>query len=188
MGAPLQTATGGHVPVMLPEVLAVLRPHDGGIYLDGTFGRGGYARAILEAADCRLVALDRDPAAIAAGRALEREFAGRLRLVEGRFGEMDDLAGEPAVDGVALDLGVSSPQLDEADRGFSFRSDGPLDMRMGGEGPSATAPSPGPSSPRGARRRSSARCSWRRSYGAWSGPRPTASTRPPAASRRCAST
>jgi len=137
MSGQLQTAAGGHVPVMLPEVLAVLSPRDGGIYLDATFGRGGYARGILEAADCRLVALDRDPAAIAAGRALEREFAGRLRLVQGRFGAMDELAGESAVDGVALDLGVSSPQLDEADRGFSFRADGPLDMRMGGEGPSA---------------------------------------------------
>lgn len=127
----------GHLPVMLPEVLEALAPRDGGVYLDGTFGRGGYARAILEAASCRLIGLDRDPAAIAAGRAMEQEFAGRLRLVEGCFGELDRLSGEAALDGVALDLGVSSPQLDEAERGFSFRSDGPLDMRMGTTGPSA---------------------------------------------------
>ena len=131
------TQAAGHIPVMLDEVLDALAPRAGAVYLDGTFGRGGYARAILKAADCRLVAMDRDPQAIAAGRALEREFADRLRLVEGRFGEMDRLSGEAAVDGVALDLGVSSPQLDEAERGFSFRTDGPLDMRMGAEGPTA---------------------------------------------------
>lgn len=131
------TQASGHVPVMLDEVLDALAPRQGAIYLDGTFGRGGYARGILEAADCRLVALDRDPQAIAAGRAMEREFAGRLRLVEGCFGDMDRISGEASVDGVALDLGVSSPQLDEAERGFSFRTDGPLDMRMSGEGPSA---------------------------------------------------
>src|SRR5690625_1204492 len=131
------TQAAGHIPVMLDEVLDALAPRAGAVYLDGTFGRGGYARAILKAADCRLVAMDRAPQAIAAGRALEREFADRLRLVEGRFGEMDRLSGEAAVDGVALDLGVSSPQLDEAERGFSFRTDGPLDMRMGAEGPTA---------------------------------------------------
>lgn len=126
-----------HLPVMLEEVLEALAPRDGGIYIDGTFGRGGYTRAILEAADCRVVGIDRDPEAIAAGRPLEMEFSGRLRLVEGRFGEMDRLCGETSVDGIALDLGVSSPQLDEAARGFSFRLDGPLDMRMGGDGPTA---------------------------------------------------
>lgn len=137
MTATVVHQAAGHLPVMLPEVLEALAPRDGGVYLDGTFGRGGYARAILEAASCRLIALDRDPAAIAAGRAMEQEFAGRLRLVEGCFGELDRLSGEAALDGVALDLGVSSPQLDEAERGFSFRSDGPLDMRMGTTGPSA---------------------------------------------------
>jgi len=126
-----------HAPVMLAEVLEALAPRDGAIYLDGTFGRGGYARAILEAADCRVVGLDRDPDAIAAGIDMEREFAGRLHLLEGRFGDMEQLCEESAVDGVALDLGVSSPQLDEAERGFSFRVDGPLDMRMGREGRSA---------------------------------------------------
>ena len=129
-----------HRPVLLAEVLTLLAPRDGGIYVDGTFGAGGYSRAILESADCRVVGLDRDPRAIAEGAPLADSFAGRLTLVEGRFGEMVDLLaakGVASADGVALDLGVSSMQLDEAERGFSFRSDGPLDMRMGGEGPSA---------------------------------------------------
>jgi len=129
-----------HRPVLLAEVLKLLAPRDGGIYVDGTFGAGGYSRAILESADCRVVGLDRDPRAIAEGAPLADSFAGRLTLVEGRFGEMVDLLaakGVGSADGVALDLGVSSMQLDEAERGFSFRSDGPLDMRMGGEGPSA---------------------------------------------------
>jgi len=129
-----------HRPVLLAEVLKLLAPRDGGIYVDGTFGAGGYSRAILESADCRVVGLDRDPRAIAEGAPLADSFAGRLTLVEGRFGEMVDLLaakGVDAADGVALDLGVSSMQLDEAERGFSFRGDGPLDMRMGGEGPSA---------------------------------------------------
>ncbi len=129
-----------HRPVLLAEVLKLLAPRDGGIYVDGTFGAGGYSRAILESADCRVVGLDRDPRAIAEGAPLADSFAGRLTLVEGRFGEMVDLLaakGVASADGVALDLGVSSMQLDEAERGFSFRGDGPLDMRMGGEGPSA---------------------------------------------------
>jgi 16S rRNA (cytosine1402-N4)-methyltransferase len=129
-----------HCPVMLAEVLALLAPRDGGIYVDGTFGAGGYSRAILESADCRVLGLDRDPRAIAAGAVLTQRFAGRLRLIEGRFGEMVqllDAEGVSAADGVALDLGVSSMQLDEAERGFSFRTDGPLDMRMGDQGPSA---------------------------------------------------
>jgi 16S rRNA (cytosine1402-N4)-methyltransferase len=129
-----------HRPVLLAEVLKLLAPRDGGIYVDGTFGAGGYSRAILESADCRVVGLDRDPRAIAEGAPLAESFAGRLKLVEGRFGEMVDLLaaeGVAAADGVALDLGVSSMQLDEAERGFSFRADGPLDMRMGGDGPSA---------------------------------------------------
>ncbi|WP_026987618.1 16S rRNA (cytosine(1402)-N(4))-methyltransferase RsmH [Fodinicurvata fenggangensis] len=128
---------GGHMPVMLAEVLEVLQPRDGAIYLDGTFGRGGYARAILQAADCNVVGLDRDPAAIQEGERIRAEFPGRLQLIEGCFGDMDRLLPESPVDGIALDLGVSSPQLDEAERGFSFRADGPLDMRMGGDGPTA---------------------------------------------------
>jgi len=129
-----------HQPVLLSEVLHLLAPRDGGDYVDGTFGAGGYARAILEAADCRVWGIDRDPGAIARGAELARRFAGRLVLIEGRFGEMSRLLSERGLveaDGIALDLGVSSMQLDEAERGFSFRADGPLDMRMSGEGESA---------------------------------------------------
>jgi 16S rRNA (cytosine1402-N4)-methyltransferase len=131
----------GHVPVMLAEVLATLGPQDGATYLDATFGGGGYARAILEAAPgCTVFAIDRDPDAIARGAALAQAFAGRLHLVEGRFGDMLSLLrdrGITALDGVVMDLGVSSFQLDQAERGFSFRADGPLDMRMEKSGPSA---------------------------------------------------
>jgi 16S rRNA (cytosine1402-N4)-methyltransferase len=129
-----------HVPVMLAEVLATLQPRSGAIYLDATFGGGGYAGAILGAADCTLWALDRDPEAIARGAALAARHAGRLHLLQARFGEMMEvLAGHgiAALDGVVMDLGVSSFQLDEPERGFSFRADGPLDMRMGREGPTA---------------------------------------------------
>jgi 16S rRNA (cytosine1402-N4)-methyltransferase len=121
---------------MLSEVLAELSPRDGARYIDGTFGGGGYSRAILEAADCRVVGIDRDPDAIARGQALVARFAGRLTLVQGRFSEMRELAHGDA-DGVVLDLGVSSFQFDEPARGFSFRSDGPLDMRMSRSGESA---------------------------------------------------
>ena len=131
----------GHVPVMLAEVLATLGPQDGATYLDATFGGGSYARAILEAAPgCTVFAIDRDPDAIARGAALAQAFAGRLHLVEGRFGDMLALLrvrGITALDGVVMDLGVSSFQLDQAERGFSFRADGPLDMRMEKSGPSA---------------------------------------------------
>jgi 16S rRNA (cytosine1402-N4)-methyltransferase len=130
----------GHVPVLLPEVLAALAPRAGGIYLDGTFGGGGYSAAILAAADCTVWAIDRDPEAIARGADLVRRHPGRLHLIEGGFGEMVALLGAAGVgrlDGVVLDLGVSSYQLDDAARGFSFRADGPLDMRMGRTGPTA---------------------------------------------------
>jgi 16S rRNA (cytosine1402-N4)-methyltransferase len=129
-----------HVPVMLDEVLRALGPKTNAIYVDGTFGAGGYTRAILEAADCQVVALDRDPTAIAGGHALAAKFVGRLNLIEGRFGMMSEhLAslGLGKVQGVVLDVGVSSMQLDEAGRGFSFMRDGPLDMRMSQAGQSA---------------------------------------------------
>ncbi len=129
-----------HVPVLLDEVLQVLQPRDGGIYVDGTFGAGGYTAALLAAADCRVYAVDRDPAAIARGRDLVSRFTGRLELLEGRFGDLSRLLtarGVAVVHGVVFDLGTSSPQLDEAARGFSFRFDGPLDMRMSAEGETA---------------------------------------------------
>jgi 16S rRNA (cytosine1402-N4)-methyltransferase len=129
-----------HQPVMLTEVLDNLQPRDGGIYLDGTFGAGGYTRAILENARCRVVAIDRDPDAIRAGQALARHYMGLLTLIEGRFGDMRaqlTRVGVSSVDGVVLDVGVSSMQLDEAARGFSFMRDGPLDMRMAQAGATA---------------------------------------------------
>jgi 16S rRNA (cytosine1402-N4)-methyltransferase len=125
----------GHIPVMLPEVLAALAPRDGETYVDGTFGGGGYSRAILEAADCRVLGIDRDPDAIARGQSLAARFGGRLTLALGNFSEMGRIAGPS--DGVVLDLGVSSFQFDEPARGFSFREDGPLDMRMSRAGASA---------------------------------------------------
>ncbi len=129
-----------HIPVLLAEVLASLKPHDGATYIDATFGAGGYTRAILEAADCSVLALDRDPSAILASEPIRREFRDRLTLVESRFSELGEVAREQGVapvDGVVLDIGVSSMQLDEAERGFSFQSDGPLDMRMSSSGMSA---------------------------------------------------
>jgi 16S rRNA (cytosine1402-N4)-methyltransferase len=120
---------------MLNEVLEALSPRDGAQYVDGTFGGGGYASAILEAADCRVLGIDRDPAAIARGQALVERFGGRLTLVQGEFSRMDEFTRES--DGVVLDLGVSSFQFDEPARGFSFREDGPLDMRMSLSGESA---------------------------------------------------
>ena len=129
-----------HIPAMLNEVLAGLALRDGGIYVDGTFGAGGYSGAILDAADCRLIAIDRDPDAVAAGASAVAKYDGRLTLVQGRFSEMQQLAAEagaPQVQGVTLDLGVSSMQLDQASRGFSFAADGPLDMRMSKRGESA---------------------------------------------------
>ena len=123
-----------HIPVLLDEVLAALAPSEGETIVDGTFGAGGYTRAIL-ARGAGVVAIDRDPDAIAAGRELEAVSAGRLRLVQAPFSELDQHV--ELVDGVVLDIGVSSMQLDQAERGFSFRADGPLDMRMAQSGPSA---------------------------------------------------
>jgi 16S rRNA (cytosine1402-N4)-methyltransferase len=129
----------GHVPVLLAQAMEALAPREGGLYVDGTFGGGGYARALLERG-ARVIALDRDPSAIAAGETLKASAGGRLELVEARFGELVAVAkrlGVDALDGVALDIGVSSMQFDEAARGFSLRFDAPLDMRMGGSGRSA---------------------------------------------------
>lgn len=141
-GRPSSVAGGltRHIPVMLSQVLTALEAKDGDIVVDGTFGAGGYARAILEAADCKLIAIDRDPEAFAYARALADEFPRRLIAMLGRYSEMESLAaseGFAKVDGVTLDLGVSSMQLDQAERGFSFTHDGPLDMRMGAEGSTA---------------------------------------------------
>ena len=136
---PEHPTPGGHTPVLLQDVLEVLRPRDGAIFVDGTFGRGGTSTALLDAADCSVWGIDRDPEAVAHGKELSARYPGRLTVIEGRFGDMDRLMsaqGIVPVDGVTLDLGVSSPQLDQAERGFSFRSDGPLDMRMAG--PAAT--------------------------------------------------
>jgi len=141
-GTPGGGVAGGlarHVPVLIKEVLEILAPVAGGTFIDGTFGAGGYTSAIL-ATGASVIAVDRDPTAIAAGHSLVASAAGRLTLVEGHFAELDAIArahGRERVDGVVLDIGVSSMQLDTADRGFSFRADGPLDMRMGGEGPTA---------------------------------------------------
>ena len=137
---PTQDSDSPHVPVLLDEVMDALAVRDGGVYVDGTFGAGGYTLAMLGRAGCTVYAIDRDPNAAAAGRALPEARAGRLILLEGRFGDMDRLLAESnvnRVDGVALDIGVSSMQLDQAERGFSFAKDGPLDMRMEQAGPSA---------------------------------------------------
>ncbi|MEW5704708.1 MAG: 16S rRNA (cytosine(1402)-N(4))-methyltransferase RsmH [Pseudomonadota bacterium] len=133
-------ARGGHRPVLLDETLDALAPVDGATYIDGTFGGGGYAKALLETANCTVWGIDRDPEAIASGAVLAQSFGRRLHLLQGRFGEMAALLREKGVtrvDGIALDLGVSSMQLDQPDRGFSFREDGPLDMRMEKAGRSA---------------------------------------------------
>jgi len=138
------TGAGGgpvrHVPVLLPETIEALSPRDNGIYVDGTFGAGGVTRALLESAHCIVIAIDRDPNAISEGEELARRSGDRLTLVQGTFGDLDAIASARDIgplDGVTFDLGVSSMQLDEAERGFSFQSDGPLDMRMSQAGPSA---------------------------------------------------
>jgi 16S rRNA (cytosine1402-N4)-methyltransferase len=134
-----------HIPVLGRPAVEFLAVHAGGVYIDATFGAGGYSRAILAAADCNVIGIDRDQTAIARGADLVQAAAGRLVLVQDQFSNLQAVAhsllsqglGRDAVDGVVFDLGVSSMQLDEAERGFSFRHDGPLDMRMGGDGPTA---------------------------------------------------
>jgi 16S rRNA (cytosine1402-N4)-methyltransferase len=125
---------------MLAEVLAALAPLDNGIFVDATFGGGGYSKAILEQADAHVYAIDRDPDAIAAGAGLGAQFPGRLTLIEGPFSRMAELLGRhgvTSVEGIVLDIGVSSMQLGDPERGFSFMADGPLDMRMSRSGPTA---------------------------------------------------
>ena len=136
------SAAPHHVPVLKDAMLSLVVPRDGGIYVDGTFGGGGYSRALLEAASCVVYGIDRDAAALRAGSTLAARFDGRLILLHGRFAEMAALLaphGVNAVDGIVLDLGLSSRQLDDASRGFSFRLDGPLDMRMDRDDPGPTA-------------------------------------------------
>ena len=130
----------GHIPVLLDDVLDVLAPRDDAVYVDGTFGGGGYSEALLNAAHCRVFGIDRDPEAVRRGRDLAERYGERLRILEGRFSDMAQLITSVNTDpvaGIALDLGVSSTQLDAPERGFSFRFDGPLDMRMSGAGQSA---------------------------------------------------
>lgn len=125
-----------HAPVLLHEAIAAMAPKAGEVMVDATFGGGGYTRALLEAADCKVIGLDRDPDAIERARAFARLTPWRFEAREGRFGDLATLVPEP-VDAIALDLGVSSFQLDEPERGFSFRFDAALDMRMGRSGPTA---------------------------------------------------
>lgn len=129
-----------HFPVMLAEVVAALAPVEGGVFVDGTFGAGGYTGALLKAGAAHVYGFDRDPTAIEAGREMAAKFPDRLTLIEGRFSDMTahlDAVRAPAPDGVVLDIGVSSMQIDAAERGFSFQKTGPLDMRMSNSGPTA---------------------------------------------------
>ena len=129
-----------HIPVLLDPVLDVLCPMQGEIIVDGTFGAGGYTKALLDSGPCKVIAIDRDPNAIASGVWLVEQYSDRLSLVQGRFSNMERIvadAGFSHVDGIVLDVGVSSMQLDEGERGFSFMRDGPLDMRMEQQGKSA---------------------------------------------------
>ena len=129
-----------HIPVMLDEVLHALEPRAGALYVDGTFGAGGYSRGILSAADCKLIGIDRDPAVQPAATQLVQASGGRFSFAEAPFSAMGEVLasrGIEAVDGIVLDIGVSSMQIDQAERGFSFMRKGPLDMRMAADGPSA---------------------------------------------------
>ncbi|HRM75415.1 MAG TPA: 16S rRNA (cytosine(1402)-N(4))-methyltransferase RsmH [Paracoccus sp. (in: a-proteobacteria)] len=131
----MSSASDPHIPVLLGPLLRAVAPVEG-TWVDGTFGAGGYARGLLAQGAAQVIGIDRDPAVFAMAASWVGEYGDRLRLVQGTFSDLDELAGAP-VDGVVLDLGVSSMQLDQAERGFSFLRDGPLDMRMGGDGPSA---------------------------------------------------
>jgi len=143
-GSDSNAVAGGlarHIPVLARRAVEWLGVRENGVYVDTTFGAGGYARAILATAGTRVIGIDRDQNAIALGAGLVEEAHGRLELIEDRFSNLEAVVascGVAAADGVVFDLGVSSMQLDEAQRGFSFRLDGPLDMRMGHTGPTAT--------------------------------------------------
>ena len=129
-----------HISVMADEVVRRLAPVDGGVYVDGTFGAGGYSAAILRSAKCTVWGIDRDPLAQTFAEKLSQSYPGKVTVLSGCFGDMEallDAAGVVKVDGVALDIGVSSMQIDNPERGFSFRGDGPLDMRMGSDGQTA---------------------------------------------------
>ena len=129
-----------HIPVMRDSMLGALSPTDGEVYVDATFGAGGYSRALLESSECQVFAIDRDPNVVMLADALARDFPGRFLFLAGCFSDMVSLLaaqGVEAVDGVVMDIGVSSMQIDQAERGFSFLREGPLDMRMSAEGASA---------------------------------------------------
>ncbi len=131
-----------HISVLRDEAVAALQLTDGGVYLDGTFGGGGYSRAILEAASCRLYAIDRDPDAVTRAEKMAADYPGRFEIMPGRISELSGMMaarGVAALDGAVFDLGLSSYQIDDPARGFSFRQDGPLDMRMGRNGRDAAA-------------------------------------------------
>ena len=125
-----------HIPVLLNEIVEACAPEQGDIIIDGTFGGGGYTKALLDAAECRVFAIDRDPDAIERGKKLSQSFNDRLQMFEGCYGDMVALVNQK-VNAVVLDIGVSSFQIDQAERGFSFREDGPLDMRMAQSGETA---------------------------------------------------
>lgn len=129
-----------HISVLRDEAVGMLEARAGGVYLDGTFGGGGYTKAILDAADCRVVGIDRDPAAVARAQDFVAAYPGRFDICEGRISALGDMMaarGVVALDGAVFDLGVSSYQIDDPARGFSFRQDGPLSMQMGGDGKDA---------------------------------------------------
>ena len=137
--AQLYPTISPHIPVLLTEILASAKPISG-VWIDGTFGAGGYSRAILDAGADTLYAIDRDPEVFTRSEKWIKDYDGRLKLIQGTFGELDTHVkneGANLIDGVVLDIGVSSMQLDQANRGFSFMKDGPLDMRMGQSGMSA---------------------------------------------------
>lgn len=136
----IQPHTDSHKPVLLTDVLACLSPKDDEIYVDGTFGAGGYTRGILDAANCNVISIDRDPNVAAFADEVKSHYKSRFTFLAGTFGEMEALLaahGITQVDGIVLDIGVSSMQIDQPERGFSFQNDGPLDMRMSQSGMSA---------------------------------------------------